>query len=89
MGDRFGRTASATKESAQIGVISKSTDLHDISAACGGSSGSAKSIPACLRLIGGAWVESLWPQNSVSKVAVRHLPTALDFERFGFEPRHF
>jgi hypothetical protein len=35
-------------------------------------------------------VESLWPQISVSKVAVCHVPTAPDFERpLGFEPTHF
>jgi hypothetical protein len=34
----------------------------------------------CGSLAAGA-VESLWPQNSVSKVAVCHMPTALGFER--------
>jgi hypothetical protein len=34
-------------------------------------------------------VESLWPRNSVSKIAVCHVPIAPDFDRpLGFEPRH-
>jgi hypothetical protein len=53
-GDRFRRTASTTKESAQIDVISSAVEQHDISATCGRGSRSAKSIPPSLRPIEGA-----------------------------------
>jgi hypothetical protein len=73
-GDRFGATASATRKSTQTDVISQSPDKHYISVACAPVVGLPSSFHRLCGSLATRRVENLWPQNSVSKVAVCHVP---------------
>jgi hypothetical protein len=71
----------STRKSTQTDVISQSPDKHYISVACAPVVGLPSSFHRLCGSLATRRVENLWPQNSVSKVAVCHVPTAPDFDR--------
>jgi hypothetical protein len=64
----------------QTDVISQPPEWYDISAAWVGSVGLPSLFHGLCGSLGTREVESLWPQNPVSKVAACRVPTAPDLE---------
>jgi hypothetical protein len=74
----------STKKSAQIDMIFSPTEYHDISAAWASLVGLPRLFHRLCGRLAARLAESLWPQNSVSKVAVWHVTTPISNGPWGW-----